>query len=443
MPQITDNPRVWHECIERLQQELSAEEVNTWIMPLHTHLRGHSLRLLAPNRYVLDYVRANLFEQVERVILAAECGIRQVILDIGSYATEQPQPTECPARPPAPHRHGVLSPEFTFAKHVEGKSNEIARAGALRVAKNPGTAYNPLCIYGDVGLGKTHLMQAVGNHIKHNQSTSQVAYVHSEIFVNDMVKAIMSNSMNKFKRYYRSQTALLIDDFQFFAKKVQSQEEFFHTFNTMLEDHRQIIITCDRIPQSLTDVTKRLISRVVSGLVVSIDPPELETRIAIVQNKAASKGIDLPDAVATFIANTAHSNVRDLEGALNQVSARAQFTGRPVDVELAREALQDIVGLQQKRNNIENIQNTVARHCGVRVAELRSKSRVRAVVRPRQLAMYFAKDLTALSLQEIGERFGGRDHTTVLHACRTIASLLQTDERLREDYQHIRRQFAV
>ena len=314
-----------------------------------------------------------------------------------------------------PYTGGILKQDYTFKTHVEGKSNQLARAAALQVGKSPGTAYNPLFIYGGVGLGKTHLMQASGNLILESNSRAKVIYVHSELFVNDMVKALKNNTMNEFKRYYRSLDALLIDDIQFFAKKTQSQEEFFHTFNALLEGQRQIIITSDRIPKAITHVEERLISRFGSGLTVSIDPPELETRVAILEKKALERGINLPDDVAFFVATNVRSNVRELEGALHRIIANSGFTGRHIDIDLAREALRDILVYQEKQISIENIQQTVAEYYKIRVSDLLSKKRSREVTRPRQLAMSFAKEFTNLSLPQIGDRFGGRDHTCLLY----------------------------
>jgi chromosomal replication initiator protein len=334
---------------------------------------------------------------------------------------------------------GRLNAEFTFATHVEGKSNQVARAAARQVGENPGTAYNPLFIYGGVGLGKTHLMQAAGNLMLLRRSDANIAYVHSERFVADMVRALQHNTINDFKRLYRSLDALLIDDIQFFVGKERSQEEFFHTFNALVEARRQVIITADRFPRELTGVEERLISRFGSGLTVSIEPPELETRVAILINKAKQEGADLPEDVAFFLAKRVRSNVRELEGALRRVLASAFFTGRPISVELANDSLKDLLSFQERLVTINNIQKTVAEYFKIRIADLHAKDRSRQVARPRQIAMTLAKELTDHSLPEIGEAFGGRDHTTVLHACRKISELVTKDPRVHEDYNNLMR----
>ncbi len=338
-----------------------------------------------------------------------------------------------------PHTGGRINRDYIFENHVEGNSNQLARAAAEQVGMHPGKSYNPLFIYGGVGLGKTHLMQAAGNLILDNDPSAKVVYIRSELFVNDMVKALKNNTMNEFKRYYRSLDALLIDDIQFFARKTQSQEEFFHTFNSLLEGQRQIIITSDRIPKAMTGVEERLVSRFGSGLTVSIEPPELETRVAILSKKAMDKGIALPGEVAFFVANAVRSNVRELEGALHRIIASAGFTGRSIDVELAREALRDLLVYRESRINIDNIQQIVAEYFKIRIADLLSKKRTRDIARPRQLAMSLAKEFTNMSLPQIGDRFGGRDHTTVLHACRKIDELLVSDNKMQEDHRNIQR----
>ena len=330
------------------------------------------------------------------------------------------------------HRHG-LRPGFTFDAFVEGKSNQLARAASIQVAKNPGGAYNPLFIYGGVGLGKTHLMHAIGDMIIKNRPTAKVVYLHSERFVADMVTALQHNSINDFKRYYRSVEALLIDDIQFFAGKERSQEEFFHTFNTLLEDQQQIVLTCDRYSKEVDGLEERLKSRFGWGLPVAIDPPEMETRAAILMKKASMANADVPSEVAFFVAERVRSNIRELEGALRRVIASSQFTGRPITLELAKEALKDLLALQEKLVTIENIQKTVAHYYKLRVADLISKRRTRSIARPRQVAMALAKELTNHSLPEIGDAFGGRDHTTVLHACRKVTELREQSVGINED----------
>jgi chromosomal replication initiator protein len=450
------NPQIWATCLQKIREALPAEDVNTWLMPLHSHQRGTTLKLLAPNRYVLNYVRNNLLDEIRSIVLGLEVGISEIQLDIGSYGLDvsRDQPAVNSNRvfgnsgnmenmeSARPYPGGILNADYTFDNHVEGQSNQLARAAALQVGQSPGKSYNPLFIYGGVGLGKTHLMQAAGNLLVHNNPAAKVIYVHSELFVNDMVKALKNNTMNEFKRYYRSLDTLLIDDIQFFARKTQSQEEFFHTFNSLLEGQRQIIITSDRIPKAISHVEERLISRFGSGLTVCIDPPELETRVAILEKKALDRGIDLPNDVAFFVASTVRSNVRELEGALHRILANAGFTGRKINIELAREALRDILIYQEKQISIENIQQTVAEYYKIRVADLLSKKRSREITRPRQLAMSFAKEFTNMSLPQIGDRFGGRDHTTVIHACRKIDELVQSDSKMREDHKNLQRLFG-
>jgi chromosomal replication initiator protein len=337
---------------------------------------------------------------------------------------------------------GPINSGFTFDGFVEGKSNQLAKAAAIQVAGNPGRAYNPLFIYGGVGLGKTHLMHAVANRIKENNSEARLAYVHSERFVGDMVKALQHNTINEFKTAYRSLDALMIDDIQFFAGKERSQEEFFHTFNALLESQQQVILTCDRYPKEVDGLEERLKSRFGWGLTVAIEPPELETCVAILMSKAAISQVDLPEEVAFFVAKRIRSNVRELEGALRRVVATSNFTGRPITLELVKEALRDLLALQEKLVTVENIQKTVAEYYKIRIADLLSKRRSRSIARPRQVAMALAKELTNHSLPEIGDAFGGRDHTTVLHACRRIKELRETERRIGEDYMNLLRTLA-
>ena len=332
-----------------------------------------------------------------------------------------------------------VNPEFTFDNFVEGKSNQLAKAAARQVAENPGRAYNPLFVYGGVGLGKTHLMHAVANAMKTRRGDSRVAYVHSERFVGDMVRALQHNAMAGFKSAYRSLDALLIDDIQFFAGKERSQEELFHTFNSLLEGQQQVILTCDRYPKEIAGLEERLKSRFGWGLMVSIEPPELETCVAILMSKAHGAGVVLPEEVAFFIAKRIRSNVRELEGALRRVAATAQFTGRPITLEFAKEALRDLLALQEKLVTIENIQKTVAEYYKIRVADLLSKRRSRSIARPRQVAMALSKELTNHSLPEIGDAYGGRDHTTVMHACKRIKELRESDRRMAEDVSNLLR----
>ena len=439
-----DSP-LWSKCLERLESELPAQQFNTWIRPLHAISEAHDLQLLAPNRFVRDWVRDKYIERIVAVLdTVLQNGTPNVSIAIGS---SPPQPAPLPTnrtatRPSAPkgtaHATG-LKADFNFDTFVEGKSNQLARAASLQVAENPGNAYNPLFICGGVGLGKTHLMHAVGNLITGIKPGGRVVYLHSERFVADMVKALQHNAINEFKRFYRTVDALLIDDIQFFAKKERSQEEFFHTFNTLLEGQQQIVMTCDRYPKEVSGVEERLKSRFGWGLTVAIEPPELETRVAILKSKAAQSGIDLPDEVAFFVAKRFRSNIREVEGALHRVVANSQFTGRPITLEFSKEALKDLLALQDKMITIDNIQKTVAEYYKMRVADLVSKRRSRSVARPRQLAMALAKELTNHSLPEIGDAFGGRDHTTVIHACRKIADLRRSETRIKEDYINLGR----
>ena len=442
--------QTWNACVAQLKQRIPAADINNWVAPLHPVHRDSTLKLLAPNRYVLDYVKKNLLRIIEDIVLASNRGVRLVQVEIGGHGAAgraanrnaAAQPTTPPA-PPAPYSGGAMNGNFTFDNHVEGNSNQLARAAALQVGANAGRAYNPLFIYGGVGLGKTHLMQAAGHLMQQTDRAARVMYVRSENFVNDMVNALKNNAMHDFKRHYRSLGALLIDDIQFFTKKTQSQEEFFHTFNTLLEGQRQIIITSDRIPNAITGVDARLISRFSSGLAVGIEPPELETRVAILEKKALQLGVALPNEVAFFVANAIRSNVRELTGALHRIRADAGLAGRPIDMQLARHALRDLLAHQLKRVSIDNIQHTVAEYYKLRVTDLLSKKRARHIARPRQLAMYFAKQCTHLSLPQIGDHFGGRDHTTVLHACRKVEELLQTDTAIQEDHRNLQRLFGV
>lgn len=436
--------RVWKRCVEALGTELSEQDLNTWIRPLQAEESSDQLRLLAPNRFVMEWVQERFLEAIRGVLERVSAGDPPVVvLDIGSAEIVRPK-----VAAPAVLKTGVsrgsvigsrLNPIFTFDTFVEGKSNQLARAAARQVAENPGLAYNPLFIYGGVGLGKTHLMHSVGNMLRERNPNAKIAYLHSERFVGDMVKALQHNTINDFKRIYRSVDALLIDDIQFFAKKERSQEEFFHTFNALLEGQQQIILTCDRYPKEVDGLEERLKSRFGWGLTVSIEPPELETSVAILMKKAEAEGVAVPNEVAFFIAQRIRSNVRELEGALRRVIANAKFTGQAITIDFTKEALRDLLALQEKLITIENIQKTVAEYYKIRVADLLSKRRSRTITRPRQLAMALAKELTNHSLPEIGDGFGGRDHTTVLHACRKIKELRDAELRIAEDYQNLLR----
>jgi len=440
---------VWKKCLERLEEELSAQQFNTWLRPLHAVQDANMLTLLAPNRFVMDWVRERFFERIAELIGEYGGGLK-VQVEVGSQSRNAADLTRSASVRAVPASNvvsttrtpsiiGRLDPSFTFETHVEGKSNQLARAAAKQVGENPGGAYNPLFIYGGVGLGKTHLMQAAGNLILSHRPEASVAYIHAERFVADMVKALQHNAINEFKKLYRNLDALLIDDIQFFVGKERSQEELFHTFNALQESKRQVIITADRFPRELVGVEERLISRFGSGLIVSIDPPELETRVAILIKKAKQEGVELPEDVAFFIAKRVRSNVRELEGALRRIMASAYFTGRQIDVSLVNDSLKDLISFQERLVTINNIQKTVAEYFKIRVSDLHAKSRSRQVARPRQVAMALAKELTDHSLPEIGDAFGGRDHTTVLHACRKVSELKAKDSRVNEDYSNLLR----
>ncbi|MDH5631402.1 MAG: chromosomal replication initiator protein DnaA [Gammaproteobacteria bacterium] len=442
---------LWYQCLNRLEDELSSQQFNTWIRPLQAVEGSGSLRLLAPNRFVMDWVRERFLARITELVgQFSENGHKLVVqIEVGSRSGGETKEKIASGTKPSAVRAqstsratpgpqgGRLNHSFTFSTHVEGKSNQLARAAAKQVGENPGGAYNPLFIYGGVGLGKTHLMQAAGNSMIEHKPEARVAYVHSEKFVADMVKALQHNQMNDFKKYYRSLDALLIDDIQFFVGKERSQEEFFHTFNALLEGQKQVIITADRFPKELNGVEERLVSRFGSGLTVAIEPPELETRAAIIIKKAKEENITLPDDVAFFIAKRVRSNVRELEGALRRVLAAASFTGRPINMELANENLRDLLAFQERQITINNIQKIVAEYFNIRVSDMHGKTRSRQIARPRQIAMALSKELTEHSLPEIGDGFGGRDHTTVLHACRKVEELKSTDSRVKEDYDNL------
>ena len=492
---------LWLQSIDFLRDELPAQHFNTWIRPLQVEAVGDELHIFAPNRFVLDWVNDKYINRILELMAERNNGeVPPIALQIGSkgnartsfssvpntptrsqssnqvsaVATAAPiveslaaqtepaqqQPTVNPAPvpihnvAPAPStpasERGVpakgaikhvsaLNRSFTFDSFVEGKSNQLARAAAWQVADNPKHGYNPLFLYGGVGLGKTHLMHAVGNHLLQKNPNAKVIYLHSERFVADMVRALQNNAINEFKNYYRSVDALLIDDIQFFAKKERSQEEFFHTFNALLEGNQQVILTSDRYPKEIDGLEERLKSRFGWGLTVAVEPPELETRVAILMKKAEQSRVQLSHDCAFFIAQRIRSNVRELEGALKRVIAHSHFTNEPITVELIRESLKDLLALQDKLVSIDNIQRTVAEYYKIKISDILSKRRSRSVARPRQVAMALAKEITNHSLPEIGDAFGGRDHTTVLHACRKIAELSETDADIREDYKNLLR----
>ncbi len=432
--------KLWQRCCAELEGGLPSQQFNAWIRPLQAVEAPGELRLLAPNRYVRDAVVERYCNDIERLLKRfAPNGTPRLSVDIGSNIPAATTPSAPSRDAPRPGYASRLNPEFTFDSFVEGKSNQVGRAAAVQVAQHPGTSYNPLLIYGGTGLGKTHLMHAIGNLMLELNPGTTVSYLHSERYVADMVKALQHNTINEFKRYYRSLNALLIDDIQFFAGKERSQEEFFHTFNTLLDNRQQVIMTCDRYPKEVEGLEDRLKSRFGWGLTVAIEPPELETRVAILMSKAQQGGVQLPHEVAFFIAKRIRSNIRELEGALRRVIANAHFTGRPVTVDFAKDALRDLLALQDRLVTIENIQRTVAEYYKIRIGDLSSAKRSRSIARPRQVAMALAKELTNHSLPEIGDAFGGRDHTTVLHGCRKIAELRKDDAKISEDYTNLLR----
>ena len=471
---------LWLQSVAFLRDELPAQHFNTWIRPLQAEEADGRLLIYAPNRFVLDWVNDKYFTRLLELMTERNNGeAPDVSLLIGSRSQNKASsaiprtpapaaPVGVPATPapaaPAPAvaaepvskaatptdttesgksvvtKHvSSLNRSFTFDSFIEGKSNQLARAAAWQVADNPSHGYNPLFLYGGVGLGKTHLMHAIGNHLVQKKPGARVVYLHSERFVADMVKALQMNAINEFKNYYRSVDALLIDDIQFFAGKERSQEEFFHTFNALLEGNQQIILTSDRFPKEIDGLEERLKSRFGWGLTVFVEPPELETRVAILMKKAEQGRVVLPHDCAFFIAQRFRSNVRDLEGALKRVIAHSHFTHEPISIELIRESLKDLLALQEKLISIDNIQRTVAEYYKIKIADLLSKRRSRSVARPRQVAMALSKEVTNHSLPEIGDAFGGRDHTTVLHACRKIAELRETDADISEDYNNLLR----
>lgn len=456
---------VWSECLKRLETRVSDSEISTWLRPLHAQEKETQLSLLAPNSIVLQTVHKNYFSLItEHARHISGKDDYQVFLQIGSdnsmYSTSEkdlgdlppPAHMQSSANPEPPNRPVLEKPaiekftnnlntKMTFDNFVEGKSNSLARAASMQVGDNPGASYNPIFIYGGVGLGKTHLMHAIGNRILDYNPNATVVYLHSEAFVNDMITAIRTNRIDQFKLYYRTVDALLIDDIQFFAGKGRSMEEFFHTFNALLEGQRQVVLTSDRYPRDVEGLDDRLRSRFTSGLSVAIDSPDLETRVAILRKKAEDSGLLLPNKVAFFIAQRFHSNIRELEGALQKVIATIQLykTDANIDVDFVQETLKDQLASHEKTVTIDNVKKTVAQYFNIRTSDLESKSRTRSVTRPRQIAMALCKELTQHSLPEIGKQFGNRDHSTVLHACRKIAELRSKDSKIEEDINILRR----
>ncbi|MBD3669100.1 MAG: chromosomal replication initiator protein DnaA [Kangiella sp.] len=456
---------VWRSCLQKLQSELSATEFNTWIKPLQVKETDSEMALYAPNPFFVDWIRQQYLDRINEYLEQKDSSSqKQISLHVGNLNQAVDQSSSSSAasatsngasvdtsnqvrsttfakteQAPSGFQQNNLNPNFIFSNFVEGKSNQLARAAAQQVTENPGEAYNPLFIYGGVGLGKTHLMHSVGNAILEQKPNARIVYLHSERFMANMVKALQTGTMDKFKNFYRSVDALLIDDIQFFANKGRTQEEFFHTFNNLIEKNKQVIITCDRFPKEVEGLEERLKSRFGWGLTVAVEPPELETRVAILMSKAHSSKIELPNEVAFFIAKRIRSNVRELEGALKRVIANAQFTGRAITLDFVKDALKDLIAAQDKLISIENIQKTVASYYKIKVSDLLSQRRSRSIARPRQMAMALAKNLTNHSLPEIGDAFGGKDHTTVLHACRKIEQLKGESIDIEEDFSNLLR----
>jgi len=434
---------IWDNCLTKLENDIAVSDFSTWIRPLQAIESQGEIKLLAPNRFVLDWIKQHYFAIIEESIHEFSDGTLGLNLEIGSKKSttaaviKSVKPVEVKKTSP-----NFLNRAFTFDNFVGGKSNQLARAASIQVSENSGKAYNPLLIYGSSGLGKTHLMHAIGNAVFQKNPSATIVYLHSEKFVQDMVRALQQNSINSFKEYYRGIDVLLIDDIQFFAGKERSQEEFFHTFNTLLDKKHQIVLTCDKYPKEIIGLEDRLKSRFGCGLPVSIEPPDMETRAAILLKKAAQVNVELPQEVAFFIAKKIPFNVRDLEGALRRVIANAQFTGREITIEFTKEALHDLISLKDKLVNMDNIQKTVAEYFKIRVADLSSKNRKQTITRPRQMAMCLARELTSHSFPEIGDAFGGRDHTTVMNACKKINELKKADHKIAEDYSNLLRTLA-
>ena len=452
----------WPTCLSRFEQELSTQQFNTWIKPLNAEVEGNALRLVAPNRFVMQWVKERFIKKIEQ--FARELQLTNIRIDFvisngdsdpdtKTTAKSTPKPgviakanfpesliTQVNNLPkivkktnPAAVVNSGLNSAFNFDNYVTGRANQLARAAAIQVAENPGAAYNPLFIYGGVGLGKTHLLQAIGNELKQHNPDAKIRYLHAERYVTDVVKAYEHKAFDEFKRQYHSLDLLLIDDIQFFAKKTRTQEEFFYAFNSLIEAKKQIVITCDTYPKEIIDVDERLRTRFSWGLTVAVEPPELEMRVAILLKKAEAVNLALPEDVAFFIAKQIRSSVRELEGALNRIIAMAKFTGHAIDVHLAKDALRDLIAVRGRQVTMENIQKTVADYYKIKVAEMYSKKRTRNFARPRQIAMALSRELTNHSFPEIGEAFGGRHHTTVMHACDEIDLLRQNDPTFTRD----------
>ncbi|CAG1772365.1 MAG: chromosomal replication initiator protein DnaA [Dokdonella sp.] len=432
---------LWPRCLSRLESQFNADDIHTYLAPLQASEDAGLLTLWAPNPYTLDTIRERFLPTIKQVV--AHYAQDDVVVDLRLGTRASPPGKVTPrGRPGERPSESNIDASYTFETFIEGKSNQLGKAAAMQVAQNPGRAYNPLLLYGGTGLGKTHLMHAAGNLMRSNKPDVKILYLRSEQFVSGMVRALQQKNMDEFKRRFRSVDALLIDDIQFFAGKDTTQEEFFHTFNALFEGKQQIILTCDRYPKEVDKLEPRLKSRLGWGLSVAIEPPDFETRAAIVLAKAQAKGVELPEDVAVLIARRMRSNVRDLEGALNTLVARAHFVGKPISQDFAQETLRDLLTVHAQAISIPNIQKVVADYYQMRVVDLLSKRRSRSIARPRQIAMTLAKELTEHSLPEIGDAFGGRDHTTVLHACRTVRDLRETDGKLRQDWDKLLRQLT-
>lgn len=430
----------WQHCLDQFGKELTSQQFNTWIKPLRAERVDAGVRLFAPNRFVLQWVKEKFLPRISDLATnyfqsptEVDLGLEERGAEPSRSAPVEVKPAITPPKAEKSESSG-LNPNFTFGNFVTGKANQLARAAAIQIAENPGAAYNPLFVYGGVGLGKTHLIQAIGNLVYERNRNAKISYIHAERYVSDVVRAYQHKSFNNFKRYYHSLDLLLIDDIQFFSGKNRTQEEFFYAFNALIEAHKQVIITCDTYPKEMQGIEDRLISRFGWGLTVAVEPPELEMRVAILLRKAESEQIKLGEDVAFFIAKQVQSNVRELEGALKRVVAYSRFSGQPITLELTKEALKDLLAVQIRQVSVENIQKTVADFYKIKVAEMYSKKRSRVVARPRQVAMALAKELTQLSLPDIGDAFGGRDHTTVLHACRKIEELRGLDPNIERDF---------
>jgi len=430
---------LWRRCLQRLESDLTVEDLHTYLKPLQATEDNEGLRLLAPNGYTLDIVKAEFLPRIQMIVNHLHGEAVRVRLDVGTLNARRAPRSENAANGENFEFEHNLDPSYTFESFVEGKSNQLGKAAAVQVANNPGRAYNPLLLYGGTGLGKTHLMHAAGNHMRAHNAAMKVMYLRSEQFVSAMIDSLRTKSMDDFKRRFRAVDALLIDDIQFLAGKNTSQEEFFHTFNALFDGKQQIILTCDRYPKEVDNLEPRLKSRLGWGLSVAIDPPDFETRAAILLNKAASRGVAIPEQVAQLIARRMRSNVRDLEGALNTLVARSNFLGQPISTDFAQETLRDLLTVHSQSITISNIQKTVADYYQLRLSDLLSMNRSRSLARPRQMAMALTKELTEHSLPEIGKAFGGRDHTTVMHACRTVRDLCAIDGKLRADWDKLQR----